>query len=71
MIFSSIVLVVIVSSVILLNTFKSEKNLYGTFEYVDKSGDKSVIKVEEDLVYIENADYEKSKKLRQLYIFLK
>ena len=70
LIFSSIVLALIVSSVILLSAFKSEKNLFGTFEYVDESGDKSVIKVEEDLVYIENADYENIEKFEAtLYLF--
>lgn len=67
LIFSSTVLALIVSSVILLNIFKGESNLYGTFEYVDESGDKSVIKVEEDSVYIENADYENIEKSEATY----
>ncbi len=63
-IFVGIIVVVVISVLSLFLLFgdndgeEGKEYLYGTFEYINDNGDKSVIKIEKNSVYMENADYE-------------
>ncbi|MBP1565216.1 MAG: hypothetical protein J6A58_05620 [Oscillospiraceae bacterium] len=59
---SLIILFVVAISAIMLLLFNKDKHLYGTFEYINESGEKSVIIIEKDRLYMENVDYESCEK---------
>lgn len=53
-----ILILVIISVILLLNFTGSTKMLYGTYEYVNEEGEKSIVRINKDNVYLENLNYE-------------
>ena len=60
-----VIIILLICTISMLLIFKNDEEkeyLYGTFEYTDEDGDKSVIRLEKNSAYIENADYENCEK---------
>ncbi len=63
-IIAAVILVLLSISVILLpNFFSDEKMLYGKYEFVNDAGEKSLIVIDKETVYLENINYEECENL--------